>query len=76
MRVTKEDILKIKAGETKCFLVPNALASNSATSMVDYVKKCYLPDGVSNYKTKTEKVDGGQYLVYITAIPCELSKVE
>jgi hypothetical protein len=44
--------------------------------MVDYVKKCYLPDGVSNYKTKTEKVDGGQYLVYITAIPCELSKVE
>lgn len=66
--VTKEEILKIKPGNTKHFVVPDGKACNAARVMVQYVKRTALPDGVLGYKTN---IDWEQHIVSITALKTE-----
>ena len=65
MRVTKDDIVKIKAGTTKHFVVDDGKACNAARVMVQYVKRTSIPDGVIDYKTD---IDWKQHIVSITAL--------
>lgn len=65
MRVTKDDIVKIKAGTTKHFIVDDGKACNAARVMVQYVKRTSLPEGVTGYKTD---IDWDQHIVSVTAL--------
>lgn len=68
MRVTKDDIVKIKAGTTKHFIVDDGKACNAARVMVQYVKRTCLPEDVAGYKTD---IDWDQHIVSITALAGE-----
>lgn len=65
MKVTKEEILKIKPGKAKSFVVDDGNACNSARVLVQYVKRCAMPEGISNYKTE---IDWQQNIVTVTAV--------
>ena len=65
MKETKEEIVKIKPGSTKHFVVDDGQACNSARVIVQYVKRCCLPDGISGYKTE---IDWEQHIVSVTAL--------
>ena len=65
MKVTKDEIIKIKPGKSKNFVVEDGNACNSARVMVQYVKRCCKPDGISDYKTE---IDWQQNVVTVTAI--------
>lgn len=52
MSVTTEEIRAIKAGTIEPFLCEDALALNSACSLVTRLKRVGMPDGVSNYETQ------------------------
>ena len=66
MRVTVEDIKKIKAGKSKTFIVESPDAVNCAKSLASYVKKYRkMPHGVAGY-TCTTNVDVNA--ITITAI--------
>lgn len=65
MKVTVEDILKIRPGRTKTFILGKPNECHSAVSLVGYVKKTRKPADVSNYTTAT---DWESCSVSITAI--------
>lgn len=65
MKVKKDDIVKIKAGTTKHFVVDDGKACNTARVTVQYVKRTCMPEDVSGYKTD---IDWEQHIVSITAI--------
>lgn len=69
MKVKKDDIVKIKAGTTKHFVVDDGNACNTARVMVQYVKRTCMPEDVSGYKTD---IDWEQHIVSITAIAKEV----
>lgn len=73
MRVTKEEILKIKSGASKMFALDNARACNSARVCVQYVKRCCKPDDVSDYKTE---IDWQQNIIRVTAVPNLISNAD
>ena len=52
MKVSTEDIKMIKPGCIKPFLCEDALAMNSACTLVTRLKHVGLPDGVVNYETQ------------------------
>jgi len=54
MKVTVEDILKIRPGKTKTFILGNPRECHSAVSLVCYVKKTRKPADISNYSTTTD----------------------
>lgn len=66
MKVTKADVLKVKSGTSKMFALDNGKACNSARVIVQYVKRCCMPQDISDYKTE---IDWQQNIVRITAIP-------
>lgn len=65
MKVTVEDILKIKPGKTKTFILGSPKECHSAVSLVCYVKKVRKPSDISNYTTTT---DWNSNSISITAI--------
>ncbi len=65
MKVTVEDILKIRPGRTKTFILESPNECHSAKSLVCYVKKVRKPADVSDYTTAT---DWDSNSVSITAI--------
>lgn len=54
MKVTVEDILKIRPGKTRTFILSNPRECHSAVSLVCYVKKIRKPVDVSKYTTSTD----------------------
>ncbi len=54
MKVTVEDILKIRPGKTRTFILSNPRECHSAVSLVCYVKKTRKPADISNYSTTTD----------------------
>ena len=54
MKVSVNDIRKIKAGEVKAFPCKDVKAMFSACRLVSYVKRIGMPSGVSNYETKKD----------------------
>ena len=58
MKVTKEDIIKIKPGKTKVFVCDSPIAARNGQALVlNYVKKYFCPSGVGSYTTtSTENV--------------------
>ena len=52
MNVSTDDIKSIKAGVIKPFLCKDALAMNSACTLVTRVKRVGMPEGVVNYETQ------------------------
>lgn len=54
MKVTVEDILKIRPGKTKTFILGTPSECHSAKSLVGYVKKVRKPADVSDYSTSTD----------------------
>ena len=54
MKVTVEDILKIRPGRTKTFIVGSPKGCHSAAALVGYVKKTRKPADISNYSTTTD----------------------
>lgn len=54
MKVTVEDILKIRRGRSKTFALERPSECHSLVSLVGYVKKIRRPSEVSNYKTTTD----------------------
>lgn len=54
MKVTVEDILKIKRGKSKTFLLGKPSECHSAISLVGYVKKVRRPLDISDYMTSTD----------------------
>lgn len=53
-KVTVEDILSIKKGHTRTFLLEKASECHNATALVSYVKKVKKPSDIDNYKTTTD----------------------
>ena len=52
MKVTKEEVIQIKPGKTKIFICESPLAARNGQALVlNYVKKYFLPKGVSSYTT-------------------------
>lgn len=66
MNITTSDITSIKAGKSKMFSLKDSKACHSARSLVGYVKRCSMPEGISDYKTE---IDWKQAIIRITAIP-------
>ena len=66
MKVTKEEVLKIKAGTSKMFALEDGKACNAARVCVQYVKRTSKPEDVSDYTTE---IDWQQSIIRITAIP-------
>lgn len=64
-RVTKEDILSIRAGQTKIFPLEDNAACNAARVHVQYIKRVHLPKNIQTYETK---VDWETHCITITAI--------
>lgn len=64
-RITKDDILGIRAGQTKSWALPNNFACNSARTMVQYVKRMCMPKNIKNYTTT---VDWETNIITIKAI--------
>jgi hypothetical protein len=55
MKVTKEEVIQIKPGKTKIFICESPLAARNGQALVlNYVKKYFLPKGVSSYTTSIE----------------------
>lgn len=52
MNVSTEDIRAIKPGVIKPFFCENALAINSACSLVTRLKRVGMPEGVVDYETQ------------------------
>lgn len=52
MNVSTEDIRNIKAGTIKPFICADALAMNSAGSLVTRLKRVGMPEGVIDYETQ------------------------
>lgn len=52
MNVTTEEIRAIRPGTIEPFICEDALALNSACSLVTRLKRVGMPDGVSNYETQ------------------------
>lgn len=65
MKVTVEDILKIKPGKTKTFILSSPKECHSARSLVGYVKKTQRPSEVKDYTTT---LDWDSNSISITAI--------
>lgn len=65
MKVTKDEIIKIKPGKPKIFVMDDGKACNSARVMVQYVKRCCMPKGIADYRTD---IDWKQNVISITAI--------
>ena len=64
-RVTTKDIVAIKAGASKMFVLPNSKACHSARALIGYVKRCCKPDDVADYSTE---VDWKQNIIRVTAV--------
>lgn len=55
MKVTKEEVLQIKPGKTKCFVCDTPLAARNGQALVlNYVNRYFLPDGVQRYETEKD----------------------
>jgi len=54
MKVTVDDILKIKKGKTKTFILDTPNECHSLVSLVGYVKRVRKPIDIQNYTTTTE----------------------
>lgn len=65
MKLTKEDVLKIRAGASKSFALGSGLACNSARVIVQYVKRTCMPENIADYRTIT---DWENHILTITAI--------
>lgn len=57
IRVTKKDIIKIKKGESRSFLLPSGAAMNAVRAMVYYVNRTSLPEGVTRYRVNSNYDD-------------------
>jgi len=65
MKVTVNDIINIKPGRTRTFVLDKPSDCHTVASLVSYVKKIRKPADVSDYKTTT---DWQSNCVTITAI--------
>lgn len=54
MKVTVEDILKIRRGKSKTFILDRPSDCHTAISLVSYVKKVRKPMDISDYTTATD----------------------
>lgn len=54
MKVTVDEILKIRPGKTKTFILGSSKECHSAVALVCYVKKTRKPSDVANYATSTD----------------------
>jgi len=54
MKVTVEDIMKIKKGKAKTFILDTPNECHSLVSLVGYVKRVRKPVDIQNYTTTTE----------------------
>lgn len=54
MKVTVEEILKIRPGKAKTFVLEHPNECHNAVSLVGYVKRVRKPSDVSNYTTTTD----------------------
>jgi len=56
MKVSKEEVIKIKPGKTEVFICDSPLAARNGQALIlNYVKKYFLPKGVSNYTTSVKE---------------------
>jgi hypothetical protein len=56
MKVSKEEVIKIKPGKTEVFICDSPLAARNGQALIlNYVKKYFLPKGVSNYTTTVKE---------------------
>lgn len=65
MKVEVEDILNIRKGSSRVFLVDTPMLCNSARSLVYYVNKCRKPQHIEKY---TASIDYDKCAVVIKAI--------
>ncbi len=65
MKITKEEIIKIKKGEVRSYIVDSPAQAKAAHSMVYYVKRTCRPAGIDNYKVN---VNYEENIVTIMAI--------
>jgi hypothetical protein len=68
MRLTVEDIKKIKPGKTKLFILESNAACNTGRTLVYYVRDYCPCEGISGYTTT---VDKEQHILSVTAIAKE-----
>jgi len=54
MKVTVDDILKIKKGKAKTFILDTPNECHNLVSLVGYVKRVRKPVDIQNYTTTTE----------------------
>ena len=54
MKVSVEDIMNIKPGKTKTFILGKPSECHSAKSLVSYVNNVKKPADISNYTTNTD----------------------
>jgi hypothetical protein len=54
MKVTVDEILRIRPGKTKTFILGSPRECHSAVALVCYVKKTRKPSDVGNYTTSTD----------------------
>ena len=54
MKVTTEQILKIRPGKTVAFQCESARAMHTVCSLVTRIKRIGMPSGVINYETKKD----------------------
>ena len=56
MKVSKEEVIKIKPGKTEVFICDSPLAARNGQALIlNYVKKYFLPKGISNYTTTVKE---------------------
>lgn len=54
MPITVNDILLIAPGNEVTFKCKDGAEIHSTRSLIDYIKRCRMPEGVSGYKTKAD----------------------
>lgn len=65
MKITKNEIMKIKKGQAKSFKVEDGAACRRAHTAVAYVKRVCKPENIDNYHVS---VDYDNLLVTIQAV--------
>lgn len=73
-KITVQDLMGIKAGDTFEVDLPSYAAVKSAMSLAQQLKKIHPREDVERYQCKSEVSDDpkGGYIISITAIPRQL----
>lgn len=64
-KLTKEEVLKIKAGKTAVFQFEDGKAVHSARQLIQYVKQTSMPADIEDYTTSA---DWQQKILVVTAV--------